>query len=431
MYDLSILLINLLLILVSLFFLQLWFERKNRSEKKIKLVSVIVASILIFLCMTFTVNVNEDFNYDLRQVLLWIAGLYGGPVVAIVLLLITVAYRSIIGGLGIIVATIIATTQTTICIALHKKFLSFSSKQRVIWTVTLSTFSGLLTVILIGVVFKAPVELIGFIVFLPLQIIGTLICSLTFELLIRNKQLQREFQKAKKMEVVTHLASSFGHEIRNPMTSAIGFLQLLRQEPSLKCEKQKYYIDIATEELKSAEAIIKDYLLFAKPSINKLEKLDLENEISQSLDVIRPFANMNSVNIVSKVEKAFFLGEHASFQQCIINILKNAIESMPNGGLLKVQGLKRKQVVIRIEDKGVGMTKEQVSRLGEPYFSTKSVKGTGLGMMVSYRVIETLGGNIQVESEVNKGTAVSISLPLLTDEIENNESIVSKIKKII
>src|SRR5690606_15181647 len=100
--------------------------------------------------------------------------------------------------------------------------------------------------------------------------------------------------------------------------------------------------------------------------------------------------------------------------QCFVNLMKNAIEAMPNGGILSVYStvVNGKSVVIRIKDTGIGMDDKQLSRLGEPYFSTKDIKGTGLGMMVVYRIIESMNGFIEVESEVGKGTCFTITLPL-------------------
>ncbi|MED3906154.1 ATP-binding protein, partial [Geobacillus thermodenitrificans] len=87
--------------------------------------------------------------------------------------------------------------------------------------------------------------------------------------------------------------------------------------------------------------------------------------------------------------------------------------AMPNGGTLQVYvSIDDGRVLIRIADTGVGMTKEQLERLGEPYFTTKGVKGTGLGMMVVYRIIESMNGTIRIESEIHRGTTVSIYLPL-------------------
>ena len=170
---------------------------------------------------------------------------------------------------------------------------------------------------------------------------------------------------------------------------------------------------MAIEEIYRAEAIITDYLTFAKPSPEQVEKLNVKAEIERVIDVLRPFANMNSVEIRSSLIPFHVFGERDKFQQCLLNIMKNSIEAMPNGGTLDVYvSIGQDEVLIRITDTGIGMTKEQIERLGEPYFTTKGMKGTGLGMMVVYRIIESMGGSIEIISEVNKGTEISLSLPL-------------------
>jgi two-component system, sporulation sensor kinase B len=132
------------------------------------------------------------------------------------------------------------------------------------------------------------------------------------------------------------------------------------------------------------------------------------------IDILRPLANMSSVEIQTSLIPFNVKGEREKFQQCLLNIMKNAIEAMPNGGLLDIYvSLNKNNILIRISDTGVGMTREQLERLGEPYFTTKGTKGTGLGMMVVYRIIESMNGTIQITSEVNKGTQVSVYLPLI------------------
>ncbi|HEY4551451.1 MAG TPA: ATP-binding protein, partial [Bacillus sp. (in: firmicutes)] len=106
------------------------------------------------------------------------------------------------------------------------------------------------------------------------------------------------------------------------------------------------------------------------------------------------------------------IGEKKKFQQCLINILKNGIESMPDNGHLQIrQSVTNDMIKIDIRDEGKGMTQEQINRLGEPYFTTKE-KGTGLGMMVSYSIIKSMNGTIKVTSEYGKGTCFTLKLPI-------------------
>src|SRR5690606_17312061 len=105
------------------------------------------------------------------------------------------------------------------------------------------------------------------------------------------------------------------------------------------------------------------------------------------------------------------LGDSQKLHQALVNVIRNGIEAMPDGGKLAVElETSAQSICVHIEDEGVGMTKEQVKRLGEPYFSNKS-KGTGLGLMVTYSIINQMGGEITVESEVGKGTRFTLEFP--------------------
>ena len=135
------------------------------------------------------------------------------------------------------------------------------------------------------------------------------------------------------------------------------------------------------------------------------------------MNVISPLANMNGVEIVQtihdpKINQITMMGDRKKFQQCLINIIKNGIESMKSkGGKLHIHlSSFPDKVQIDISDQGVGMSQEQMNRLGQPYFTTKE-KGTGLGLMVSYSIIKGMSGTIEVSSEVGKGTCFRINLP--------------------
>lgn len=227
MNDITIIMLNLFIILVGMLFFQLWYDHKVRSDKEIKVMSIILPAIVIMFCIGFTLHLCENFFFDLRQIPLWLAGLYGGPVVSISLLLVTVIFRSFFGGLGIVVTAIVGAAQVGVCIFLHKRFLNMSPKQRILCVVSLSTISILSSHTIASILFHSPVEGGEILFYLLFHISGTLICSLTIEGMIRNKLQYDKNLKDKKMELASHLASSFGHEVRNPMTSSIGFLQLM------------------------------------------------------------------------------------------------------------------------------------------------------------------------------------------------------------
>ena len=234
-----------------------------------------------------------------------------------------------------------------------------------------------------------------------------------FQDFTEKKRTEELARKSEKLEIVSHLAASISHEVRNPLTVAKGFMQMFYED--LMEDSKKQHCDIAIQELDRAAEIINDYLMFAKPAIENKEMINIWHELQHAVTIVTPLANMNTVQIhlpLRSDEDGFVLGDRQKLQQCLINILKNGIEAMPNGGELQVLlHHHHSDLQIDIHDYGKGMTQEQINRLGEPYFTTKE-KGTGLGMMVSFSIVKGMNGRINVTSEPLKGTCFSIKLPL-------------------
>lgn len=226
-----------------------------------------------------------------------------------------------------------------------------------------------------------------------------------------NDRIKLEVQQAEKLRLVSELAASVAHEMRNPMTVVRGFLQLFKMDKVI-LESHSKYLDIAIAELDRAEAIITDYLSFAKQQTSQAERIELGHVIEQVIEIMTPLSHYHNVSIDKRIEhNCYVYADVSKMMQCIINILKNSIEAMPNGGELVVQlYAEEQQVLIVIEDNGVGMTQEQLARLGKPFNTTKK-DGTGLGMVVVYSIIESLQGKIAVKSEEGNGTQISITLP--------------------
>ncbi|NIK71880.1 HAMP domain-containing sensor histidine kinase [Paenibacillus sp. BK720] len=228
------------------------------------------------------------------------------------------------------------------------------------------------------------------------------------------------------MKVVSEIAASVAHEVRNPLTSVRGFIQLL-SDPGLNESKRKEFSAITLEELDRAEAIISDYLSLAKPQIERLEPIELDQALSKSAQILSSYANMQNVEIVTDLKvHATVYGSTSKFRQAIINIGKNAIEAMPDGGKLTMTytvNEPNKTVTISIADTGIGMNEEQLNRLGAPYYTTKD-KGTGLGTMVLFSVIRGMNGKIEVRSKEGVGTAYFITLPLTQPESQASANLV-------
>ncbi|UOK56403.1 ATP-binding protein [Bacillus sp. OVS6] len=163
-----------------------------------------------------------------------------------------------------------------------------------------------------------------------------------------------------------------------------------------------------------ATNIIKDYLTFARPEAENNHPIEIHTELRNCINVMSPLAQMENVQFNENFssDDILVLGDPLKLKQSLINILKNGIESYSAGGLIEISTIKEDaHIKIVISDYGKGMTDDQVLRLGEPYFSTKS-NGTGLGMMVSFSIIKAMNGHIYVKSQPGAGTSFTIFLPI-------------------
>ncbi|NHM33922.1 ATP-binding protein [Neobacillus terrae] len=412
------LLINFLCILIPLFSVQMFYLLKfaYQQEKLIKWIFSIFPVLSLVLCMLFPIGMGRDFTWDLRGIPFVLGTLYHGKRLGITLLIVLLIMRFYIGGNGFYVVLIVFSLQYILLFYLSKFYLDMSLKIKIIVNILVVLISTMMPIVLSELIFGIHIKTIMRIEYSVINLIAMVITTLLYEVIRKNFHVLQEIIKAEKLEVVSHLAASISHEVRNPLTVSKGFIQMLSEEGSV--QKRKEYVNIALLELDRATEIINDYLTFAKPAPEKNEMISVSNEIHRAVNIINPYANMNGVSIelcLLEPDNLFVRGDKKKFQQCLINILKNGIESTSTNGQLHVHLSNTSDTVqIDIRDEGIGMTQEQINRLGEPYFTTKE-KGTGLGMMVSFSIIKGMYGNIRVSSEQGKGTCFSLRLPLCYD----------------
>lgn len=230
---------------------------------------------------------------------------------------------------------------------------------------------------------------------------------------ITEKQLMDEkLRKTEKLSVVGELAASVGHEIRNPLTSLKGFVQMFRNDTD--DEKQKFYYGIMLDELERINHIVGELLILAKPQKISISKHSVNNIIKNVLSLLETQANMNNVAL-NYEEKENLIIECSDnlLKQLFINVIKNAIEASTSNGVVNVS-VKRhslEEVCISVNDNGVGFSDDFLKRIGEPFYSSKE-KGTGLGLTVSTKIVEQHGGKMTFKSEKEIGTTVDIILPI-------------------
>lgn len=376
----------------------------------------ILFSLSIILCLKFPFEfISDGYIFDLRQVPTIVGALYGGPLVSAILFVVASVYRLIIGGDGAYIAVLNQLLIAVVVPLLRPAYMRMEWALKIMTVFVISFLSLSFNLVAGNLLFGNPIHHltdIWLLLMLAQGVVGVL-AALLIEHIQRQEYMLNSLLKHEKMDTVSHFAAAVSHELRNPIQSIKGFIQLL-QTYEYSREKQLEFHQTILTEIQAAENLIDDYLIYAKPTYGQVEVLSAKDEIEHILKVMGPFIATNNSRILfkQKDKEAYILADRQKFHQALINIIRNGIESMSEGGQFSIDiSLHNAKVSIELADEGCGMTKDEIQRLGEPYFSTK-IKGTGLGMMVTYSIIRQMNGDIQVKSEKGKGTTFTLVLPL-------------------
>ncbi|KNB70064.1 PAS domain-containing sensor histidine kinase [Brevibacillus reuszeri] len=223
-----------------------------------------------------------------------------------------------------------------------------------------------------------------------------------------NEDLLR---KTEKLSMIGELAAGIAHEIRNPLTALKGFVQLLY--PTLN--DKKMYADIMLSELERINFIVSELLVLAKPQNVQIRHLSLVGLLENVLALLASEANLKNIHFhTSFPEAPIIAGEEIQLKQVFLNIIKNSIEAIAGQGEIHVSTrlLASNQVIVRLADNGCGISEDIMPRLGEPFFTTKE-NGTGLGLMISSKIIKDHHGSLHISSHKEEGTVIEITLPIV------------------
>jgi PAS domain S-box-containing protein len=223
-----------------------------------------------------------------------------------------------------------------------------------------------------------------------------------------RKEAEEILLRSEKLSIVGELAAGIAHEIRNPLTTIKGFMQLYQRGDSS--------IDnLLLSELDRIETITSQLLTLGKPQAVELKQTNILELIEGTLELLPPEAMMNNIELKLKFEETsyFITCEKNQLKQVFLNIVKNAMEAMKDGGEIQITLQKgpEDECVISVQDQGCGIPEELLPRLGEPFYTLKE-KGTGLGLMISNKIIKQHNGSITFKSKSKEGTIVEIRLPL-------------------
>ncbi|MGG3468694.1 ATP-binding protein [Neobacillus pocheonensis] len=253
-------------------------------------------------------------------------------------------------------------------------------------------------------------------IILLLAITNILFLSAKYVHLHQKLKKEKEQTEIHKLELIGNLAASTAHEIRNPLTGIKGLVKLLSEEYTDK--KAQDYFGVIQTEIDRINAIVSELLVLGKPTAYKLKTYDANDIIAEIVPIIHSETNYMNVelNIQYAAENLPVSCVKDHLKQVILNLTKNSIQAMPNGGKLSLQ-LDRSadSCIIIVSDDGVGMNMDQISQAFNPFYTMKK-DGSGLGLTVCKRIIDTFGGDIFINSMPNEGTEVEIRLPLALDK---------------
>jgi two-component system NtrC family sensor kinase len=233
------------------------------------------------------------------------------------------------------------------------------------------------------------------------------------------REMQQALLQSEKLAAMGRLTSQIAHELNNPIYGIMNTLELLKTEIPPE-SKRRRILELSLSETQRLAEMLRNMLSFSKPEEEKRRPIKINGLVEGILLVMEK--QMRESNI--KVETYFddtlpeVMASTNQMRQVMLNLLKNAKEAMPKGGILTVRTSREdRKVMVAIQDTGVGIPEEIRDKIFEAFFTTKQkVKGVGLGLSVCYGIIKDHGGEIRVESEVDKGTIFTILLPVSSHE---------------
>jgi signal transduction histidine kinase len=262
--------------------------------------------------------------------------------------------------------------------------------------------------IVYGFVLQDSFLLLGLVIFTVLASISYLFLSRFLSYIKTMEKVNEDLRHKEKLALVGQLATSIGHEIRNPLASLKGFTQLQHE----KYPDEKEFYKIMENEIERINLIANDLMYLGRPRTLNKENHDVNEIIEYVITILNPIAQSNNVNIHLNIDNEVKIKcDENQIKQVFINLIKNAIEAMPMGGNVNITSevVNNGMLIIYIQDEGNGV--ETLDLLGQPFFTTKH-DGNGLGLMVTFNIIEQHNGKIIFKSELGKGTTVELNLPI-------------------
>lgn len=406
-------LVNILFIILPIILYYIvWGQKFNiKNNRASQYLFMFFSMSSTYLTMSYPINVGENLYFDFRYIPLLFVVLYLPLKMCVYIFLFILLYDSYLSPtieFSFIFSPIIFLVLSFVYrLFFHALSLWKKSIYSGLLLLLSSTASFLLYTLILDDI-SIYIKLYSYVAIAPTL---TAIIILLIERIRQMKNLQVELKENEQMKLVSQLAASVAHEVRNPMTVSKGFIQLLMKSENIS-DIEKDYLKLALSELDRAQVIITDYLSLSKPNNDAKHLFNASQCLKKVVNSIEPFAAFKNVEVLSELEEiVFLLGSEKKLIQAVVNILKNGIEAMPDGGQLFIRLFKYEgRIYLKIKDEGIGMSKEQLDRLGTAYYTTKDT-GTGLGLTTSYDIIKSMDGKINVTSKKGQGSQFLITFP--------------------
>ncbi|MEH7110374.1 ATP-binding protein [Bacillus sp. JJ1764] len=283
----------------------------------------------------------------------------------------------------------------------------FVSK-RFYWTVAIGS---IMKYAIIGIVLRQTDVLPPIIILAILAIIASIIFIRFNSYIHTLTEVYEVLKQKEKLAVIGQMATAIGHEIRNPISSIKGFIQLQKEN----FPNTNDYYSIMIQELDRINLIVNDLMFIGKPRPLQLKKAKIDEIIDYTVSILNHQAEVQGIRIETVTDSSLpsIECDDKQLKQVFINLIKNAIESMTDGGGIRVHinEMGENKMYIAIQDEGSGIEDEHLLKLGEPFYTTKK-DGTGLGLMVSNQIIRDHKGEFNIKNNPEKGTKVEIILPI-------------------
>ena len=245
---------------------------------------------------------------------------------------------------------------------------------------------------------------------------------LTFQDITKIVEMEEQVRRQERLATIGSLAAGIAHEIRNPLASLSGSIQVLRNDLDLKGDNQRL-MDIVLREAERLNTIITEFLEYARPKASSMETIPLAALVDETIMLLRNNRDFHEdIKITCDVDTSVIMNaDPQRMRQVFWNLLINSCQALPKGGEIRIsatplsyRGDDTERLRVIISDSGQGIARQDIDKIFHPFFTTKT-GGTGLGLAIVYRIIEDHGGTIDVESEPGKGTHFSIALPMAED----------------